>query len=122
MLAELAPQEAVALLAALVFQVRGRSVQCVGAEKWWFQICSSSALHSLASVSPPLQEKTDCTPELPPRLAQACEEATALALAAGAVQQECGLQLTPDEFAAGALKFGLSEVGCGGARLWCRQR
>jgi len=58
-----------------------------------------------------LQEKSQNEPELPPRLQQAREDAVSLALAAGVVQQECGLQLTPEEFVTATLNFGLMEVG-----------
>ncbi|KAL4421866.1 hypothetical protein ABPG77_003668 [Micractinium sp. CCAP 211/92] len=74
-LAELEPEEAVALLSALVFQ-----------------------------------EKSQSEPELTPRLQQARDEAVSLALQAGVVQQECGLQIAPEEFAATNLNFGLAEV------------
>lgn len=74
-LAELEPEEAVALLAALVFQ-----------------------------------EKSQSEPELTPRLQQARAEAVSLALQAGLTQQECGLQLTPEEFVTATLNFGLTEV------------
>lgn len=74
-LADLEPEEAVALLSALVFQ-----------------------------------EKSASEPELTPKLEAARGDAINLALQAGAVQQECGLQLTPEEFVTSTLKFGLSEV------------
>ncbi|KAL4444150.1 hypothetical protein ABPG75_011887 [Micractinium tetrahymenae] len=74
-LAELEPEEAVALLSALVFQ-----------------------------------EKSQSEPELTPRLQQAREDAVSLALQAGVVQQECGLQIAPEEFVTATLNFGLAEV------------
>jgi hypothetical protein len=43
-------------------------------------------------------------------LAEACQHAAALAWQAGQVQQECGLDILPDEFARGALRFGLVEA------------
>ena len=53
----------------------------------------------------------------------ALEEAQALtlqaALAAGQVQEQCGMQLAPEEFVTGALKWGLMEVRLRAARL-CR--
>jgi hypothetical protein len=61
-----------------------------------------------------VQEKSESEAELPPSLAEARGQVAALALAAGEVQRECGLQLTPEEFVAGTLKFGLMEVGVGG--------
>eukprot|EP00887_Chlorella_sp_A99_P001266 scaffold14.g1266.t1 len=79
-LTELEPEEAVALLSALVFQAGWR------------------------------EEKTAGEPELPPRLQQAREETAALAHQAGVVQAECGLAITPDEFVQSTLKFGLMEV------------
>ena len=45
------------------------------------------------------------------RLADACENATALAWQAGEVQRGCGLDVLPEEYAASTLKFGLVEVG-----------
>ncbi|EFN56807.1 hypothetical protein CHLNCDRAFT_144334 [Chlorella variabilis] len=55
-------------------------------------------------------EKTAGEPELTPRLEAARLDAVSLALRAGLVQQECGLQLTPEEFASSTLKWGLAEV------------
>ena len=43
-------------------------------------------------------------------LAEACQHAAALAWQAGQVQQECGLDILPDELARGALRFGLVEA------------
>ena len=75
MLTELTPEEAVALLSALVFQ-----------------------------------EKSDVAPELPPALAAARDQLAAIAWQAGAVQEEAGLPLVPDEYQRSVLKFGLIEV------------
>ncbi|KAI3427058.1 hypothetical protein D9Q98_006998 [Chlorella vulgaris] len=75
LLADLQPEEAVALLSALVFQ-----------------------------------EKNASEPELTPELAAARDSTVSLALQAGLVQQQAGLQLTPEEFATSTLKFGLAEV------------
>lgn len=58
-----------------------------------------------------LQEKTEAEPALTPRLAQARDEAIQLALVAGRVQRECGLDILPEEFVVNTLKFGLMEVG-----------
>ncbi|CAL8471306.1 g10848 [Coccomyxa elongata] len=75
-LTELTPEEAVALLSALVFQ-----------------------------------EKSDVEAPAPTdALADACDHAVALAWEAGQVQKECGMDILPDEYARGALKFGLVEV------------
>lgn len=43
-------------------------------------------------------------------LADACNHAVALAWEAGQVQKECGMDILPDKYARGALKFGLVEV------------
>lgn len=144
-LPELAPEEAVALLSALVFQAgvrfrggwRGGNA-CRAAPRPH----GASAARAPAGCAPctrahaprqapglrrlpamplpppslPVQEKTEAEPELPPRLAQAREETVALALEAGAVQAEAGLQLTPEEFVRDTLKFGLMEVGWPGWR------
>jgi antiviral helicase SKI2 len=45
-----------------------------------------------------------------PALAEARETVIALTRQAGKVQQECGLDILPDEFARGVLKWGLMEV------------
>ena len=44
-------------------------------------------------------------------LKEAREQATSLALQAGQEQKDCGLDIVPEDFAAGALKWGLMEVG-----------
>lgn len=59
----------------------------------------------------PLQEKNASEPELTPELAAARDSTVSLALQAGLVQQQAGLQLTPEEVATSTLKFGLAEVG-----------
>jgi hypothetical protein len=120
-LAELEPEEAVALLAALVFQVGG-----MGWRKWGVEVapacllvlagrCCQAGIACLTQLPPtfppsPLQEKNASEPELTPRLEGARADAVSLALHAGLVQQECGLALTPEEFVNATLKFGLSEV------------
>ena len=43
-------------------------------------------------------------------LGAACAAASALAEEAGAVQQECGLDILPDEYARATLRFGLVEA------------
>lgn len=43
-------------------------------------------------------------------LAEAADHAVALAWQAGQQQKECGMDVLPDEYARGALKFGLMEV------------
>ena len=45
-----------------------------------------------------------------PALAEARETVIALTRQAGKVQQECGLDILPDEFARVVLKWGLMEV------------
>ncbi len=45
-----------------------------------------------------------------PALAEARETVIALTRQAGKVQQECGLDILPDEFARSVLKWGLMEV------------
>ena len=45
-----------------------------------------------------------------PALAEARETVIALTRQAGKVQQDCGLDILPDEFARGVLKWGLMEV------------
>ena len=45
-----------------------------------------------------------------PALSEARETVIALTRQAGKVQQECGLDILPDEFARGVLKWGLMEV------------
>ena len=58
------------------------------------------------------QEKVEG--DMAPAPTPALEEARALALqaatAAGQVQADCGLQIAPEDFVAGALKWGLMEV------------
>lgn len=49
-------------------------------------------------------------------LAEACQHAAALAWQAGQVQQECGLDILPDEFVRSTLRFGLVEARR--ASLW----
>ncbi len=57
------------------------------------------------------QEKSDVEAAAPTdALADACDHAVALAWEAGQVQKECGMDILPDEYARGALKFGLVEV------------
>ena len=46
-----------------------------------------------------------------PGLAAAKEHMVALAEQAGKVQQQCGLDIVPAEFARGILKWGLMQVG-----------
>ena len=43
-------------------------------------------------------------------LAEACQYASALAWQAGQAQQECGLDILPDEFVRSTLRFGLVEA------------
>lgn len=71
----LEPEEAVALLSALVFQ-----------------------------------EKTEAEPIVTPRLQQAYDRSCSLTLAAGEVQKSAGLDLDPERWTAGVLRFGLAEV------------
>ncbi|KAL0030068.1 hypothetical protein WJX79_004816 [Trebouxia sp. C0005] len=75
-LTQLTPEEAVAVLSALVFQEK-------------------SDVEAAAAT---------------PALAEARETVIALTRQAGKVQQECGLDILPDEFARGVLKWGLMEV------------
>ncbi len=57
------------------------------------------------------QEKSDVEAAAPTEaLADACDHAVALAYEAGRMQQECGMDVLPEEYARGALKFGLVEV------------
>jgi len=57
------------------------------------------------------QEKSDVeAAAATPALAEARETVIALTRQAGKVQQECGLDILPDEFARGVLKWGLMEV------------
>ena len=74
-LTDLTPEEAVAVLSALVFQ-----------------------------------EKTDGEPAVPESLERARDLAMTVALAAGEVQREAGLDILPEEFVASTLRFGLVEV------------
>ena len=48
-----------------------------------------------------------------PGLAAAKEQMIALAEQAGRVQQQCGLDIVPAEFARGVLKWGLMQVSWG---------
>ena len=58
-----------------------------------------------------MQEKSDVeAPAATPALAEARETVIALTRQAGKVQQECGLDILPDEFARSVLKWGLMEV------------
>lgn len=58
-----------------------------------------------------LQEKSDVeAPASTPALAEARENVVALTRQAGKVQQECGLDILPDEFPRAVLKWGLMEV------------
>ncbi|KAK9806276.1 hypothetical protein WJX72_008182 [[Myrmecia] bisecta] len=75
-LSELSPEEAVAILSALVFQ-----------------------------------EKSEVEAAAPtPGLADARDQVVALAVQAGQVQKECGLDILPEEFCRSVLRFGLVEV------------
>ena len=76
-LADLSPQEAVALLSALVFQDKTES---------------------------------DFILDVPEKLAYAYEHATSIAWNAGALQNEAGLNIVPDEFVKETLNFGLMAV------------
>lgn len=49
-------------------------------------------------------------PAATPALAEARETVVALTREAGKVQQECGLDILPDEFVRSVLKWGLMEV------------
>ena len=66
---------------------------------------------SPATLMSALQEKTEVN-VVPPTaaLGAACAAASALAEEAGAVQQECGLDVLPDEYARATLRFGLVEA------------
>ena len=58
-----------------------------------------------------LQEKSQVDAAPPtPGLAAAKEQMVALAEQAGKVQQQCGLDIVPAEFARGVLKWGLMQV------------
>lgn len=58
-----------------------------------------------------VQEKSDVEAAAPtPALAEARETVVALTRQAGKVQQECGLDILPDEFVRSVLKWGLMEV------------
>lgn len=58
-------------------------------------------------------------PAATPALAEARETVVALTREAGKVQQECGLDILPDEFVRSVLKWGLMEV-CSALRLIVR--
>ena len=75
LLTDLAPEEAVSVLSALVFQ-----------------------------------EKSEIEPYLPSRLEEVKDMAAALALAAGATQKDCGLDIVPEDYVKSTLNFGLMEV------------
>lgn len=63
------------------------------------------------------QEKSDVEAlAATPALAEARETMVALTRQAGKVQQECGLDILPDEFVRSVLKWGLMEV-CAALRL-----
>lgn len=74
-LTDVSPEEAAALLSALVFQ-----------------------------------EKTEIEPMLTPKLAEIREKAADIALSAGILQKEAGLDVLPEEFLVSTLKFGLMEA------------
>lgn len=59
-----------------------------------------------------VQEKSEMeTVSTPyPKLEEAREQMIALALHAGTVQRECGLEISPEDFCKEVLKFGLMEV------------
>ena len=58
-----------------------------------------------------MQEKSDVeAPASTPALAEARENVIALTRQAGKEQQECGLDILPDEFPRAVLKWGLMEV------------
>jgi antiviral helicase SKI2 len=56
------------------------------------------------------QEKTDYEPVLPARLVEACASLEQLAMTAGEMQLQCGLDISADDYCRQALKFGLVEV------------
>jgi len=56
------------------------------------------------------QEKTENEPMLGADLAAACQRIKDLALLAGALQKECGMDIDPQEYTRDILKFGLVEV------------
>ena len=67
--------------------------------------------HDSCPMATLAQEKTDVGVAPPTAaLAQACEAARALAWAAGEAERGAGLDVLPEERAAGALRFGLVEV------------
>ena len=87
----------------------------------------AASLHAAAHIPPswqPVPLLGDCSTWLwhaqeksaveaaPPTeaLAQACQHASALARQAGQAQQECGLDILPDEFVRSTLRFGLVEA------------
>lgn len=103
LLGELSHEEALAIMVALIFQARtaearrappGRALQP-----------SSDRCILVKS-----QEKSDNSPRLTDRVRQAKAKVLAIAKTAGAVQQQCGLQVSPDELCETALNWGLSEV------------
>jgi hypothetical protein len=58
-----------------------------------------------------LQEKSELEPEMPTAaLTEACQQAADLAWMAGQTQQDCGLDIIPDEYMRAMLHFGLVEV------------
>ena len=66
---------------------------------------------AITQPSHALQEKSQVDAAPPtPGLAAAKEQMVALAEQAGKVQQQCGLDIVPAEFARGVLKWGLMQV------------
>ena len=60
----------------------------------------------------PSQEKVDKEPAAPTAaLGDALDNTITLALQAGQVQRDCGLDIMPEDFVKATLKFGLIEVG-----------
>ena len=53
------------------------------------------------------------------KLEEARQQMQALAVQAGQVQRECGLEIVPADFCKEVLKFGLLEVSCTGAFKLC---
>ena len=100
---EMEPEEIVALLSALVFQVPLlRSCACCLRAGW--------LTHSGGMCMGACQAKTTDEPTLTKRLEGARTAATEIAISLGAVQMTCGLDIIPSEYARSVLKFGLMEV------------
>jgi hypothetical protein len=129
LLSGLEPEEAVALLSALVFQVCWGRLMTRAAWAGCFRRCLAALSHSPlccgfsrapTSLAPPAevaaavrlsaQEKSEVVPQLPSRLSSARDDLAALVAECGLLQAAAGLPITVEEYLGEVLHMGLMEV------------